>query len=382
MLNAHTLEIDDAELARQEILAQLDLSGLAKNSVGLISCHHEFIDNGIVRDLCAALPFEVIGLTTMVTLVSGKYDMYMLGLTVLTSDEVVFKTVSTAELTYQNCAEEINRAYSQGRAGFPADPALILTVFPFLKDTSASLLLKHLDQAGGGAPVWGTVVSDDDMSFGAAQTICNGISSASALVMILLYGPVNPRFIMTALPDRNVSPRRVVVTESDGYVVKTVNDLPLKDFFKSMGIAVLKEGPDATAVPIMLNYGDGTPSVASAFYNFYPDGSGLAGVEVPQNATFSLGEIDYDGIIETAGQSLTQALSAENIGGMLMFPCVTRYVMTSPRSADEMQLVVERIAGKFPYMLAYSGGEVCPAPGADGKLHNRFHNYTFVACSF
>ncbi|AEF81214.1 FIST N-terminal domain-containing protein [Leadbettera azotonutricia] len=381
MLNAHTLEIDDPELAFKEIQEQLDVQSLSKNSVGILSCHHEFIDTGIVKKICEAMPFDVIGLTTMVTLVNGTYDMYMLGLTVLTSDDVSFKAIKSSALTLENCEEELTKTYQAGLAGFHDAPSLIFTILPSNLNISGSMMVKHLDKACGGIPVWGTAASDDSMAFTHVKTIFNGIDYDGTLVMILMYGPIKPKFIVTALPDRNISPRKVIITESDGYVVKTVNDMPLRAYFESMGIAV-KEGPDATAVPIMLNYGDGGKAVASAFFKFYPDGSGLAGVEVPNNASFSLGEINYAGIIETAEESILQALKEEQVNGMMMFPCVTRYVMTSPHSEDEMRLVIDKIGGKFPYLLAYSGGEVCPVPGSDGKLHNRFHNYTFVACTF
>jgi len=60
--------------------------------------------------------------------------------------------------------------------------------------------------------------------------------------------------------------------------------------------------------------------------------------------------------------------------------------MLAPDQESELRLIYETLTGnaggnfaELPYMMGYSGGEICPMPGPDGKLYNRFHNYTFCA---
>jgi hypothetical protein len=53
--------------------------------------------------------------------------------------------------------------------------------------------------------------------------------------------------------------------------------------------------------------------------------------------------------------------------------------MLAPSSEDELKKMTALVNGKTPYWLSYSGGEICPVKGADGKYHNRLHNYTFSA---
>ena len=378
---ALTLEIDEPEQALSEILDQIDFGSLLKNSVGIISCNYEFISNGIVKYLCDNLPFDVIGLTTIVTLVNGEYDQYSLGLTVITSDDISFKTISTVGLNIHNYEEELDRVSRDGLTKSDKLPSFIITVFPYLLDASGSLLISQFGKSFNGIPVWGTVCSDDTTSFTNARTIFNGEDSTTALPMILMYGPVKPNFFVSALPDRNISSHKAVITNSDDHRVYSVNDITLVEYFEQMGIQ-LSEGPDVLTIPAIIDYGDGLKPVASAFFKIFPDGSGLTSIKAPQGATISLGEIDYEGIMETAEESILNVLDVENATGVLMFPCITRYMMSSPRSDDEMRLVIEKIGTKLPYMLAYSGGELCPVPDTDGALHNRYHNYTFVACVF
>jgi hypothetical protein len=64
-----------------------------------------------------------------------------------------------------------------------------------------------------------------------------------------------------------------------------------------------------------------------------------------------------------------------------MFSCVGRFFAQGYDSAKEMELV-RSILGSRPWHLAYSGGEICPVSGEDGRLINRSHNDTFVLCLF
>jgi hypothetical protein len=94
-----------------------------------------------------------------------------------------------------------------------------------------------------------------------------------------------------------------------------------------------------------------------------------------------VGSIDAPGIFESAQEGLKQILAHGDRQSTLLLPCVTRYIMLAPEQESELKLIGETLSesGK-PFMMGYSGGEICPMPGADGRLHNRFHNYTFCAC--
>jgi hypothetical protein len=48
----------------------------------------------------------------------------------------------------------------------------------------------------------------------------------------------------------------------------------------------------------------------------------------------------------------------------------------------EVDLINEKVAGRLPYMMTCSGGEICPTQVIDGVATNRFHNNAFIACLF
>ncbi|MDR3238228.1 MAG: FIST C-terminal domain-containing protein [Spirochaetia bacterium] len=370
--NACTEEIDDIGDAIKEITGQIEKMQLAENSVGILSCHYEFIENGTVAKLCDSVPFDIIGMTTIASASGGAFGMYQMHLTVLTSSEVSFSTAATEALTEENFHDAISDAYKSA-AGGSDDTSLIISFFPYTRHLSSADTLRTFDNVCGGIPIWGSVASDVTVTFQNCNTILNGRAGNDFVVMLLFHGPANPEFLITSIPSHNISPRKALITESDGCILKKANDMTLADYFNSIQFHF----QNAASIPLILEY-EGS-SVALAIYSMNKDGSAVCGGETPVGAFFSLGEIDEEGIIETAEATIDKVLESGRTS-LLMLPCVTRYIVLHPNSEAEIKKVIEKVGGKIPYWLAYSGGEICPVRGGDGKLHNRLHNYTFSAC--
>ncbi|MDR3231260.1 MAG: FIST C-terminal domain-containing protein [Synergistaceae bacterium] len=382
MQSAYTAEIDDVDEAVAEILGQLDLGGALKNSVGILTCYREYVDTGVVEELCRRVPFDVIGCTTLGNAAGGKYGMEMLCFTVLTSDDVTFSTAFSAPLPGGDVTNLLEDAYGPARARLPGDPSLIVAILPVMTEASGAMVMRQLDTVCGGVPLYGTLSCDHTLNYEPSLTIWNGQSHRYAMAMILMHGNVNAKFYVTALPDQNIQKQRAIITESEGCLLKKVNDIQLLDYLATLGLT--KDGglEASGSVPFMVDYGHGTKPVALGMYSITPEGYAVCGGEVPTGAGLSIGLIDYVSILETAESTVRNALSGSDINGILMFPCLTRSLMISPNSLDEMQKVTELIDKKVPYMLCYAGGEICPIYGEDGKAYNRFHNYTFTACVF
>jgi len=380
MLNAYTAEVEDAEDALAEILGQIDLSSLLKNSAGILACHHEFIETGVAGEICRRLPFDVIGCTTIGSAVCGSFGLYQLSLTILTSDDVSFSAATAAAILPDHFEQPIADAYASAAAGMPGAPSLIISFFPFLFDVSNAVLLSSLNKICGGAPVVGAAACEGGSNEN-LWTLRNGQCEKRAVQMLLIYGDVEPEFITISLPARNIRHQKAVITQADGVVIRKVNNMPLMEYFASMGIIQSKK-PSFTDMPLLIHYGNDSPPVAVGIYGFAEDGSAICGGDIPQGATLSIGVIDREGIMETAKAAIKKALSAAGRNGLLMFPCITRYLMLSPDSDEEVHLIRDAIGREMPYALSYAGGELCPVHDSDGELHNRLHNYSFTACVF
>ncbi len=379
MYTARTAEVDAIEEAIAEIKGQIDFSVLKKHAGGLLFCHMDFVDSGMVAALCEALPFPVIGMTSMASADEHGYSLFDLTLTVLTSDEVRFTVGMTQGIDHDNYQKEIDTLYAEMRASVNDDPALIFTFMPYIRDVAGYEVVAAMDIACGGIPLWGSITNNMDFNYETVQTICNGEARRAGLAMMLLNGPVEPKFIVSSLPERNIANNRAIITESDGAILRGINDMPVLEYLANIGLIINKE--NITTTPLMIYYDEAEAPVALGFYTLFEDGSVLTGGEMPVGTSFAVGSIDAQGIFESAEEGLEEIEAVKDRGATLLLPCVTRYIMLAPDQESELRLIEERLTatGK-PFMMGYSGGEICPMMGADGKLHNRFHNYTFCAC--
>ena len=379
MYTARTSEIDEIDEAINEIKSQIDLSALKKNSGGIIFCHIDFVDSGMVAALCGALPFDVIGMTSMAGADGHGYSFFDLTLTVLTSDEVTFTAGMTNSIDRDNYTDESDALFKKVRARTDSDPALIFTFMPYIMSVSGYEVVAAMDKSCKGIPMWGSITNNVDFNYELVQTICNGEHLKAGIAMMFLNGPIEPKFIVSSLPEQNISNNRAIVTKSDGAILREVNGLPLMEYLASVGLVVNKE--NVTTTPLMVYYDEAEEPVALGFYTLFEDGSVLTGGAMPEGTSFSLGSINPDGIFASAESGLKKICELEERQATLLLPCVTRYIMLAPDQEAELRLVQEKLTGTgLPFMMGYSGGEICPMADAEGKLHNRFHNYTFCAC--
>ncbi|MDR0350319.1 MAG: FIST C-terminal domain-containing protein [Coriobacteriales bacterium] len=383
MLCAYTEEIDDADDALDELFEQMDEGAFDEHSLGLIACPTDFIDSGVVGALIERLPFDCVGITTMAGASCGGFGKYRLTLIVLTSDDARFAVDATLPLERDNFEANIRESYRRASDVFPGEsPDLILGFFPLLQSVGGEEMLIVLDEVCGSVPIWGGLSSGDNMSFDTCRTICNDVIDREVMAMVLIYGDIDPEFIVTSIPDKNIREHKVTITSSDGAVLKTVNDMPFIEYIDRLGVPRDETG-GYTRLPLLLDYGDGSKPVALAIYSLNEEeGSAVCGGIMPLGAQIAFGVIDREGILDTAAASLREIRADTTHANALMFPCVTRYLMLSPDSDDEMESVLGQIDATMPYALCYVGGEICPIRTADGRWKNRFHNYTFTACMF
>jgi hypothetical protein len=379
MQTARTSEIDEIDEAIKEIKSQIDFKALKKNSGGIIFCHIDFIDSGMVAALCKELPFGVIGMTSMAGADERGYGLFDLTLAVLTSDEVTFEVGMTGNINQNNYKAELDKLYKDMRAGVKSDPAMIFTFMPYMRGVSGYEVVAAMDKACNGIPMWGSITNNIDFNYETVQTVCNGKNLPAGVAMMFVSGPVKPEFIVSSIPERNIANNRAVITKSEGAVLYEVNDMPILEYLAKIGLVITKE--NITTTPLMLYYGGAKEPVALGFYTLFEDGSVLTGGEMPVGTSVAVGSIDAEGIFESAENGIRRILQHKDRRAALLLPCVTRYIMLAPDQERELRLIEEKLGkGGGAYMMGYSGGEICPMPGADGKLRNRFHNYTFCAC--
>jgi hypothetical protein len=382
MRTARTDEIDEIDDAVASIVQDIELQTLRKNSAGILFCHYDYVRSGVIEALHAALGFDIIGMTSTSNGTQSGYDMYGLSLAVLTSDDVSFAATMTTALTHDNFVPEINATYERVRATISQDPALSITFVPYMEAVSAAEMMQVYNTACNGSPCWGSVTTSVELFFDQCYTVYNDQVIEDGFAMLLLDGDVQPSFVLNSIPDQLISERRAVVTKSQGYRIYEIDDKPAVDFLNSFGLNVGKDNLPLTN-PMLVYYGNSAESVTLGVYVIYEDGSLLLGGEIAVGDTVTIGSTTSEGIIQTTEQCIAQVKALGSPNGVLMLPCVTRFYSLSPDRNAELELVKERLGlGELPYLMGYSGGEICPVKNERGELVNRFHNYTITACVF
>ena len=382
MLNAITFEVDDPDVVVAEILEQLDLENrLQAHSVGFITCSYDYVETGMVKAVSDALPFEVVGCTTLTNATNQDAGILMLSLSVLTADDCQFATALTPALG-DNSAVVISETFRHAAAQLDEQPGLILAFMPILATVSGEQMLLALNDVAAGAPVFGTVACDSDTAYYSNTfTFHNGVSSRDAMSILLISGNVHPRFVVTSTSEQNLSKQQAIITSSEGSVLREINGMSTRDYLASIGLSEGKGVEAVSSVPFVVDYNDGSQPVARAIYSLNDDGSASCGGIMPKGGTLSIGRMDVPDILLTAEQSLKKLLKNPGINGVIMFPCLGRNMVLGATPFSEIEKVREVLGNALPWHLAYSGGEVCPVYGSNGSTVNRFHNFTFIACA-
>ncbi|MDR2295805.1 MAG: FIST C-terminal domain-containing protein [Clostridiales Family XIII bacterium] len=381
---SYTTEIDDVERAVEEVKTRLGPGGPPeKNTVGILACHYEFALSGVVKALCEALPFPVLGAITSAQAVPEAASELLLTLMVLTSDEAEFVIARTDPLRGAP-AGIIARCYAEAASGREERPALILAYAPFMVENSGDEYVIALTEASGGAPCFGTLAVDDTADFSKCFMIHDGAHYNDRMAMLLIYGDIKPKFFIATISPDKILGKSALVTKSAGHILMEVNDRPVVEYFEDLGLTEASETAYAmTSLPFMLDYGDGTPQVSKVFIGLSPERHAICAGAMPEGATLYIGVFDKDDVLFTTGEAVERALAeAAGASGLLIYSCISRSMSLGAEHLLELKLIRDRLAPRLPFMMAYSGGEICPTRVSDAKAINRFHNNAFVACVF
>ena len=381
-LIAHTTELDDEKLAAEQIASQLQSGGgLLANSIGIVACHYEFVVEDIFKAVCENLPFDVVGTISSAQSVPGETGSLVMTIMVLTSDDVEFTKVLTPSLA-ENPTQAISESYKNASKG--VKPALILTFAPFMLQNCGDDYVNVLTEASGGVPCFGTLAIDDTNDFSYCYMLANGEHYKDKMAMVLINGNISPKFYVANISESKIMGNKALVTKSMGPILMEVNERPVIDYFSDLGLVKASETQYAmSSLPFLLDYNDGSPKVSKVFVTLSPEKYAICAGAMPQGSTLYVASTDKEDIMLTTGEAV-ENIKAElkDSSVLLIYSCVSRGMALGAEQYKEMELVEDMLGGKLMYMIANSGGEICPTQVSSEKAINRFHNNAFIACVF
>ncbi len=382
MLNAYTFEIDDVQVAIEEILEQLDLDNqLLKNAAAFITCSYDFIETDTAAKICKALPFSVVGMTTLNNAINTESGSALLCLSVLTADDCQFTTVCSDIWDETNTQEIATKACNEALSTLETDPKLILFFAPMHIANNSEDIIDEISTFFNNVPIFGSNACPEDIvTYENSFSIYNGNYLTKQFSMLVVSGNIHPRFIFSSLIEDNVSSHNFIVTSSEGNIIKKINDMPAADYLSSINVLNNNSVEGFFSTPLMADYNDGTPLISRAALVLDQDRNIVCGGSVPQGCKLMIGSLNKDDVRLIAGQAIDQVAKLHNINGVIIFSCFGRLAILGLDYLLESDVIQEKIGDKVPFHSAYSAGEICPVQDQENNIISRFHNFTFIIC--
>ena len=387
-----TTNIDDVELACEELKSQIaGKISLKKNTIGIIQCDPEFIEEGILEPLHKVLNFPLVGGTTVSAATNDQINRFIFSVMILTGDEVFFKASYTTGL-YDDCFGAIDRSF---KAAFEESekPLQMVLIFPTVTDNAevpGDVYVEAVEQVCGTVPVFGTLsVNDSIENYERSRSIYNNCAYSRELSYVLIYGDIKPRFFVAKTPKKSVlssDSAGAVVTKIDGNnAVAEINNIPAVKYFESIEFATTGSLSKAMYfLPILVTTRDADGSARKyvrALLGFDENGYATCRGKIPVGSKISFASLNAADILSTTADLVKEINQEENINVVIFFSCLIRQLSIGTDPLKELAVIKDGIRKDIPFIASYSGGEISPVGhGPEDRPLNCFHNYSLIAC--
>jgi len=379
ILTAFTAEIDEVDVAISEILAALDLKkNQRKNSVALIHCFKDFIQTGVISALAEALPFDMLGCTTMGCAVPGGMSQLALAVTVLTSDDVEFFTAVSDSIRnditkpLKNLKEQLLKKTAQ-------KPAVVFPFVPFMRSFGGDEFAEELQNIFPETPVFGTVSITNDTTLLGTMTIYNGAASSDIVSVAALVGNVSPQFLSVSVIEEHILRHQGIITAANKNVLKTINEIPAVQYLKTIGLSQSGSVSGLESMPFIVELKNGV-RLTRTMIAATDDESIICSGKMPVDAQLSIAIMGSDDTVSSTADLVSTAKKKAQGKSLLMYSCAARCWALGGKDTLEMEEVAQILGRELSYHFIYSGGELFPAHTADGTLTCQLQNSSLIIC--
>ena len=361
---AKTEEIDDLEVAVEELKNGIPTEELLTNTVGIAYVYYDADFEELSKMLSETFQFPIIGVSAMALLDHEGYLAYGMELLVMSADDVRFSVGMTDRLDKDNYEEKLEKLYDAMKGDIQEQEKLILAYTGKVVDADGDIYVKTFDKISGGVPVYGGMPSDM-YTYKDFKVFYDGKVVNYAAVVILVYGNVSP-ITLVEFSISNETSLESQVTKALGNIVFSLGD---KTFIRTLEEAGLSSDNENVIKEYIQ-----TPFVVKK--------------EVENGETIEfLRNLAY--LKHDTGKSVTQVFtdlihemekrSDYQYSTIICTSCTARYMNIIGDKNIEGNAYKDIIPDDINLVGMYSYGELCPTKSSDSdKLYNMFHNETFT----
>jgi hypothetical protein len=377
VITGFTEEVDFVEDAAAELKAQIRPEvNLQAHSLGILHCHPDFFDRGLLGEIRNAFGFPVIGAAACGVSVPGKVLSAGLSLTVLTSGEARFSAAASGEINGENLDEETAKIHASLTGGGTEKPAMFLCYTPLLMPIGAGEILESLAKYAPEIPVFGAVAVSGKPRFAGSSAIFGGeVLANNRFVLAAVFTDKPPSFHALNPRRDKVLHLREQVSMAKGRVLISIGDKTYRDYM------IANKLPVTGVTPFLFFLPDGT-ALTRTCIQITEEGYGVFAGEIPLNAGIAVctSLLTEGGVLESTAGFL-EALGKDQAGGGLLYSCMSRLFIIGANRAGETALAQKNLEGRA-FNMAYAGGEIAPLFREDGRVVNLLNNTSLIACMF
>lgn len=393
-MQGFTYEIDDLEEAVEELKEQIDETQLLKNSAAIVFCGHEVDVEELSERLSQAFDFPFIGCTGLGMLSSEGFSQDSITITVFTADDCFFEIGMTDDIGTNDQLEKVEQTYKELSEKAGDKGGMIFAYAPWQKDILTSDIVKIIDKASGGVPVFGGIASDL-WTFDQCRVFTNEKASSGSVALMLVHGNIRPVFTIEH-STTGLTNSHKMVTKSKDTLVYTINNEPATEYLREAGIFNPKTEVlvDYLATPfistmfkpedddefdvlralIQINHDEGSCN----FLGSVEEGSELNMVLISKKDIEGSVKKAFDDIFEMIEKSEDYKYST-----IMCSSCGARYSLIVSDKNTEGKAYMNRLPEGINVQGFYSYGEYCPAKGKKhGKLYNILSNESLAIVAF
>mgnify|MGYP003469288268 FL=1 len=386
---AKTEEIDDLEVAVEELKNGIPTEELLTNTVGIAYVYYDADFEELSKMLSETFQFPIIGVSAMALLDHEGYLAYGMELLVMSADDVRFSVGMTDRLDKDNYEEKLEKLYDAMKGDIQEQEKLILAYTGKVVDADGDIYVKTFDKISGGVPVYGGMPSDM-YTYKDFKVFYDGKVVNYAAVVILVYGNVSP-ITLVEFSISNETSLESQVTKALGNIVFSLGDKTFIQTLEEAGLSsdnenVIKEYIQTPfVVKKEVENGETIEFLRNLAYLKHDTGIGVFLGQVPEGAELKVATVSVDDIGKSVTQVFTDLIhemekrSDYQYSTIICTSCTARYMNIIGDKNIEGNAYKDIIPDDINLVGMYSYGELCPTKSSDSdKLYNMFHNETFT----